>query len=119
MHGRVSLSAISTFSWDLDADLRFYADTGIEPGVPDGMKVDVEGNVYCTGSAGIHVIDPAGHLLGRIHVPEHVSNMAWGGEDWRTLYITARGFVFRTRLGIPGIPHGQMYRQQVLAALAS
>jgi gluconolactonase len=108
--------------WDVGADNRlangrlFYTDTGIEPGVPDGMKVDVKGNVYCTGSAGIHVLDPSGGLLGRIHVPEHVSNMAWGGDDWRTLYITARGLVFRTRLGIPGIPHGQTYRRQVLAA---
>ncbi|HYY88694.1 MAG TPA: SMP-30/gluconolactonase/LRE family protein [Chloroflexota bacterium] len=93
----------------------FYTDTGTEPGVPDGMKVDVEGNVYCTGSAGFHVIDPNGRLLGRVHVPEHVSNLAWGGEDWRTLYITARGVVYRTWLGIPGVPHGQKYRQQVLA----
>ena len=76
---------------------------------------DVEGNVYCTGSAGFHVIDQNGRLLGRVHVPEHVSNLAWGGEDWRTLYITARGVVYRTWLGIPGVPHGQKYRQQVLA----
>ena len=92
----------------------FYTDTGTEPGVPDGMKVDVEGNVYCTGSAGFHVISPDGELLGRVHVPEHVANFAWGGDDWRTLFITARGLVYRTRLGIPGVPHGQTYRQQVL-----
>jgi gluconolactonase len=93
----------------------FYTDSGTEPGVPDGMKVDVEGNVYCTGSAGFHVINPDGQLLGRVHVPEHVANFAWGDDDWRTLYITARGVVYRTRLGIPGVPHGQQYRQQVLA----
>ncbi len=108
--------------WDVQPDNTvsngrvFYVDSGAESGLPDGMKVDVEGNVYCTGSAGIHVIDPSGRLMGRIHVPEHVSNMAWGDGDWRTLYITARGLVFRVRLSIAGIPHGQPYRQQVLAA---
>ncbi len=94
----------------------FYTDRGIEPGVPDGMKVDVEGNVYCTGSAGIHVIDAGGKLLGRIKVPEHVANMAWGDADFRTRYICARGVVYRARLGVRGIPHGEENRQKVLAA---
>ena len=84
----------------------FYEDKHVEPGVPDGMKVDVEGNVYCTGSAGIHVIDPAGNLLGRIKVPDLVANHAWGEADWRSLYITARASVYRVRLNIPGVPHG-------------
>ena len=94
----------------------FYTDTGTEAGVPDGMKVDVEGNVYCTGSAGIHVINRSGKLLGRIKVPEHVANMAWGDADFRTMYICAREVVYRIRLGIPGIPHGEENRQKVLAA---
>ncbi len=94
----------------------FYTDTYMEPGVPDGMKVDVEGNVYCTASAGIHVISPEGKLLGRIKVPEHVANMAWGDEDFRTLYICAREVVYRVRLGIPGIPNGEPNRQKVLRA---
>jgi gluconolactonase len=84
-------------------------------GVPDGMKVDVEGNVYCTGSAGIHIISPKGELLGRLHTPEHAANMAWAGDDWCTMYITARGVVYRTRLGIPGVPHGEANRRQALA----
>ena len=93
----------------------FYTDSYSEPGTPDGMKVDIEGNVYCTGSAGIHVIAPNGQLLGRIHTPHPAANMAWGGPDWRTLYITARGVVYRTRLGIPGVPHGAANRMQALA----
>jgi gluconolactonase len=93
----------------------FYTDRGTEPGVPDGMKVDVEGNVYCTASAGIHVIEPGGQLLGRIKIPEHVANMAWGDSDFRTLYICAREVVYRVRLGIPGIPHGEANRQAILA----
>lgn len=92
----------------------FYTDTGIEPGVPDGMKVDVEGNVYCTSSAGVHVISPQGKLLGRIKVPEHVANMAWGDADFRTMYFTCREVVYRARLGITGVPHGEENRRKVL-----
>ena len=68
------------------------------------MKVDVQGHVYCTGPAGIHVFDPSGSYLGRLQVPEHCSNMAWGDADWKTLYITARTSVYRMRLMIQGIP---------------
>jgi gluconolactonase len=81
-------------------------------GVPDGMKVDTAGNVYCTGSGGVHVLSPQGTLLGRIKL-HPITNFAWGDDDWRTLYITGRsnvhplrgrGDVYRVRLGIPGIP---------------
>jgi hypothetical protein len=41
--------------------------------------------------------------------------MAWADDDWRTMYITARGIVYRTRLGIPGVPHGHANRKQALA----
>jgi gluconolactonase len=83
----------------------FYRLAGTEPGVADGMKVDVEGNVYCTGPAGVHVIAPSGQLLGRIKLPGHCTNMAWGDDDWRTMYVTTfTSRVFRFRLGISGIP---------------
>jgi gluconolactonase len=83
----------------------FYRLVGTEPGVADGMKVDVEGNVYCTGPAGLHVVAPSGQLLGRIKIPGHCTNMAWGDADWRTMYVTTfTSQVFRFRLGIPGIP---------------
>jgi len=81
----------------------FHRLAGSEPGVADGMKVDVEGNVYCTGPGGVHVIDPAGRLLGRLRVAGHATNMAWGDDDWRTLYITSYSSLFRVRLGIPGV----------------
>jgi gluconolactonase len=83
---------------------RFVDVKGEEAGNPDGMKVDVEGNVYCTGPAGIHVFDPGGNYLGRIKAPEHCANMAWGDADWKTMYITARTSVYRVRLGIAGMP---------------
>jgi sugar lactone lactonase YvrE len=73
-------------------------------GVPDGMKVDLYGNVFCTGPGGIWVIAPSGQVLGTIEVPEAPANLAWGGEDLRTLYITARGGLYRIRLQTGGIP---------------
>jgi len=81
----------------------FHTLTGSEEGVADGMKVDVEGNVYCTGPGGVHVIAPSGKLLGRLMMPEHCTNMAWGDADWRSLYITTFNSVYRTRVKIPGV----------------
>jgi gluconolactonase len=72
------------------------------PGGPDGMKVDVEGNVYCTGPGGIWVMDPQGQHIGTILT--RAVNMAWGDEDWMTLYFTGSTTINRIRLGIPGIP---------------
>jgi gluconolactonase len=83
----------------------FHQLTGSEPGVADGMKCDCEGNVYCTGPGGVHVIDPRGKLLGRLFIPGgHTTNIAWGDDDWRSLYMVTYHSVFRTRLNIPGVP---------------
>ena len=54
-----------------------------EDGVPDGMKVDAEGRVYCTGSGGVWVFAPDGEHLGIIRVPEIPANCAFGGPDFR------------------------------------
>jgi gluconolactonase len=84
---------------------RIFAELiGEEPGVPDGMKVDSLGNVYCTGPGGIWVINPSGEILGRIRVPEVPANLGWGGPDWRTLFITARTGLYRTEVLVPGLP---------------
>ena len=77
------------------------ADTA--PGAPDGMKVDREGNIYCTGPGGIWIISPEGKHLGTIKVPEIPANLAWGDSDGRTLYIMARTGLYRIRLNVPGI----------------
>ncbi len=74
-----------------------------EAGAPDGMKVDLQGNVYCTGPGGIWITEPGGKRLGRILMPELPSNFAWGDSDWKTLYITARTSVYRLKLAAPGI----------------
>ena len=71
-------------------------------GVPDGMKVDVEGNLYVTGPGGTWVISPTGEHLGTIITPELPANCAFGDRDNKTLYITARTSVYRVRLKNPG-----------------
>ena len=81
----------------------FHKLSGTEEGVADGMKVDVEGNVYCTGPGGVHVMDPKGKLLGRLKIAGHCTNMGWGDEDWRSLYITTHDSVYRTRVKIAGV----------------
>lgn len=60
-----------------------------KPGAPDGMKCDAEGNIWLTAPAGLWVYSPAGKLIGKVVVPEFAANLAWGGKDWRTLFITA------------------------------
>jgi gluconolactonase len=75
---------------------------GDEPGVPDGMKVDAEGNLFCTGPGGLHVFAPNGQLLGVIRVPEVAANFNWGDADKRTLYICATSSLYSCRTLVPG-----------------
>ena len=77
---------------------------GSEAGVADGMKIDTEGNVYCTGPAGVQVFAPDGKLLGRIKLPGHSTNMGFGDDDWKGLYVTTYSSVYRIRLGVAGLP---------------
>ena len=63
-------------------------------GVPDGLKVDRSGNVFCTGPGGVWVCRADGTLLGRIVLPELPANLAWG-EDGSVLFLTARTSVYR------------------------
>lgn len=74
-----------------------------EAGAPDGMKIDQQGNIYCTGPGGLWIIQPGGKCLGRIVLPEQPANLAWGDPDWKTLYITARSSIYRMRLMVPGV----------------
>ena len=71
-------------------------------GGPDGIKVDVRGNIYGAGPGGVWIISPKGEHIATIHLPERVSNCGWGGPDWQTLYITASSSVYRIHLGIRG-----------------
>ena len=83
---------------------RIFAEIRGEPLAPDGLKVDVEGNIYVTGDEGIWVLNPEGKRLGVIAVPELPANLAWGDPDWKTLYITARSSLYRVRLNVAGVP---------------
>ncbi len=72
-------------------------------GVPDGLKVDTEGNVWSTGPGGVWVFDKTGKHLGTILTPEVSANCAWGDADGKTLYITATTSVYRVRTNATGI----------------
>jgi gluconolactonase len=74
------------------------------PGGPDGMKVDVQGNIYSAGPGGVVILSPEGKHLATLLIPERVGNVAWGGADRKTLYICASTSVYRVRLSIPGEP---------------
>jgi gluconolactonase len=74
-----------------------------EDGLPDGMKIDQKGHLYCTGPGGVWVFSPAGKHLGTIQPPETPANCAFGDTDGKTLYITARTGFYRVKLLIPGI----------------
>ena len=80
---------------------------GVEPGakddgVPDGIKVDKEGNLFVTGPKGIWVWDARGNHLGTIVMPEQPANLNWGDKDYRTLYITATTSVYRLEMKTQG-----------------
>ncbi len=99
-------------------DGRVFADMGVDPpeapgqrppgvmgsltGVPDGMKVDVKGRVFCTGPGGHWVFDRDGGHVGVISLPELPANCAWGGDDNRTMFFTSRSSVYSLRMRAPG-----------------
>jgi gluconolactonase len=96
---------------NLDATLgtgELFFDMTSAPGddALDGVKVDVRGNVYVSGPGGLWILSPEGRHLGTIVGPEHPHNLAWGGEDGRTLYLTAQSGLYRIRLNIPGVRPG-------------
>jgi gluconolactonase len=85
---------------------RLFADLGgPEPGVPDGLKVDTAGNIYTGGAGGLYVLDKTGRKLGRIvHGLPATTNVAFGGDDWKTLYFTTRSSLNMVTVKIAGIP---------------
>ena len=85
---------------------RVFADLrGVDPGVPDGMKVDTAGNVYCGGSGGLYILDAKGKKLGRIvHGQPATTNLGFGGNDWKTLFFTSRVHLGSVNLKVAGIP---------------
>lgn len=72
-------------------------------GLPDGLKVDKNGNIYGTGPGGIWIFSPQGKLLGKIQPPETPANCTFGDADGKTLYMTARTGLYRIKLNVAGI----------------
>ena len=88
------------------ANGRMFIDLSKEqaPGITDGMRVDVKGNLWETGAGGVWIISPEGKHLGTILTPELAANVEFGDADRKTLYIAARTSIYRIRVNIPGLP---------------
>ena len=59
----------------------------VSPGIPDGFRVDVDGNIWTSAGDGVHCIAPGGDRIGKIHVPEKVANVCFGGPARNRLFI--------------------------------
>jgi gluconolactonase len=98
-------------AYDVNADGtlsngRMFIDLNSDPapGITDGMRVDVNGNLWETGPGGIWIISPEGKHLGTILLPELGANVEFGDADRKTLYIAARTSIYRIRVNVVGIP---------------
>lgn len=87
----------------------FYdATSETAPGSPDGMKLDIQGNIYSSGPGGIWIFSPEGKHLGTIRTPEIAANLSFGDADRKTMYITASTHVYKIRVKVPGQPYSGM-----------
>ena len=94
-------STLALASDRLFADMRPDA----REGIPDGMKVDAEGNVYCGGSGGIHILSPGGERLGIVvHGQPATTNLCFGDGDWKSVFFTTRENIGSFRVKMPGVP---------------
>ncbi len=105
--GRKYIHAVEVDAAGTMVRRRIFADMSSDGtnGVPDGMKVDAAGRVFCTGTGGVWVFAPDGTKIGIIETPEVCANVAFGGPDLRTLLLTASTSVYTLRVKTPGLPH--------------
>lgn len=75
----------------------------VDAGISDGIRLDSEGNVWSSAGDGVHCINPSGRLLGKILIPEVVSNICFGGRAKHVLYITATTSIYKISLNVKGI----------------
>lgn len=80
-----------------------YESKDTAAGVPDGLRIDKAGILWSSGPGGINIISPGGKLLGLVQFPEVPANCAWGDDDGKTLYVTARTSLYRIRTNVEGI----------------
>jgi gluconolactonase len=107
-HSQGTIRAYDVRETGMLANDRLFAELrGELSGVPDGMAVDSEGNVYSTGPGGIWAFDASGTHLGTLLFPDkQVTNFCWGGHDLKTLYVTASRSLFRVETKVAGAPVG-------------
>ena len=88
-------------------DGKRFGDAGVyaHKGAPDGMKVDQRGNIYSAGPGGVWIFSPDLKHLGTIETGT-LGNVAWGGDDYKTLYIAGGSAVYSIRLTVPGVHPG-------------
>jgi gluconolactonase len=92
---------------DRERHKRWLIEKGRLPhGVPDGMKCDQLGNIWCTGHGGIWVISPDGEQLGLVPVPEIPANLAWGGPNFTTLFVCATHSLYQIETLVRGCAPG-------------
>lgn len=75
----------------------------IQSGASDGFRLDTQGNIWSSAADGVHCIDPSGKLIGKILVPELVSNVCFGGRNKHQLYMTATTSIYRISLNVEGL----------------
>ena len=75
----------------------------VDPGLADGFRVDTDGNLWTSAADGVHCLSPEGRLLGKILVPELVSNVCFGGSAKHRLFITATTSVYAVVLNRSGV----------------
>jgi gluconolactonase len=69
----------------------------INPGGPDGIRCDAEGRVWSSSGNGLQVFRPDGSLIAKVNLPESAANLCFGGEDGRSVFITARTTLYRVK----------------------
>ena len=92
----------------LSSEGELFVDMSTEAraGAPDGMKVDADGRLWTTGPGGIWVLDSDGEIVGQIELDEQPANLAWGGADFSTLYVTARTGLYSIETNVRGVAPG-------------
>lgn len=86
-----------------DGKVFFDATKDPRVGNPDGMAVDEEGHLYAAAPGGVWIFSPEGEHLVTLDIPEKVGNVTFGGEDYKTLFITASDKVYSVQVSIPGV----------------
>jgi gluconolactonase len=82
----------------------------VEPGVPDGIRVDREGRVWASSADSVQVFEPSGERVARIPVPERVGNLCFGGEGGQDLYVTATTSLYRIATTTLDATHDRLRR---------